>query len=200
MIKRTTPDTFGLHPHKIIVYILIAVIGVLFLGLSLAYVYTRVQHQVPAIKMPPIFIFNTSLLVGASICLHFAKKYFETDETNRYKHSLLLTIILTVFFLVGQIYGWNRLLQQEITINYHNGASYLYLISGVHLVHVLIGLPFLIIFYLKAIQRTQGAVSTLLYFADSDKKLMLKLMALYWHFIDILWIYLVTFFVANYFL
>lgn len=200
MTKRTTPDSFGFHPHKIIVYLLIAAIGVLFLGFSFAYMYTRIQHQVPPVKIPAIFIFNTFLLAGASLCLHYAKKYFETDQSNHYKHCLLLTIILTVFFLVGQVYGWTRLFQQEMGANFNNGSSYLYLISGVHVVHVLIGLPFVILFYLKAVQRIQEPVSSLLYFADPEKKLMLKLIALYWHFIDILWIYLVTFFVVNYLL
>lgn len=200
MSKNTSPDSFGFHPHRIILYLLIGTMSALFLSFTFAYVYTRIQHQVPPVKIPVIFIFNSIILVGASISLHFATQHFKTDQTNQYKHCLLITILLTMFFLIGQVLGWSQLLRQELGANLQNGLSYLYLISGLHFVHVLFGLPFIILFYLQLLRKTQDPVNTLLYFADPEKKLMLHIITVYWHFMDILWIYLVTFFAVNYLL
>lgn len=192
--------SFGIHPHKILVYLLIGAITALFVSLSAAYLYTRIHHGIEPLAIPLVFIVNIGVLLGTSYCLRLAKKYYLADQTERYKNILLVTIGLTLIFLMGQLVGWRSMINQEIAINQHTGASYLYLISGVHLAHVLAGLPFLILFYLTAVRRMVEPVSVLLYFSDPEKKMKLDLLTLYWHFLDILWIYLVTFFVANYLL
>ncbi|MDH3651792.1 MAG: cytochrome c oxidase subunit 3, partial [Saprospiraceae bacterium] len=175
----------------------IAGITALFLAFSSAYIYTRVQNGTPAVQIPLIFIFNTLLLFLSSITLMKAKKYYRRDQTASYKHALLLAIVLSIVFLVGQIYGWSSLFRQQIPVSHSQAASYLYLISGIHFVHVLVGIPFLVLFYTSALKRMVDPVTVLLYFADPEKKLKLKLLTLYWHFLDVLWIYLVIFFVVN---
>lgn len=192
--------SFALHPHKIIVYLVIAGITMLFLSLSMAYAYTRIQFELDPIRLPVIFLFNTLLLLASSYLLWHAKKHYEQDQTRRYKHTLLKVIGLTICFLIGQGIGWYQLLSQEISLAHSNAASYLYLISGVHFLHVMAGLPFLILFYMTAVRRMVEPVSVLLYFSDPDKRMRLHLLGVYWHFLDALWIYLVMFFVANYLL
>ncbi len=192
--------SFGIHPHKIFIYLVIGAITALFISLSIAYFYTRFNHGLTALPLPPIFLINVFVLLGSSYCLHLAKRYYLADRTEKYKQVLLVTIVLTVVFLFGQIEGWQSMIQQEIAVNQHTGASYLYLISGVHLVHVLAGLPFLVLFYITAVRKMVEPVSVLLYFSDPEKKMKLDLLTLYWHFLDILWIYLVVFFAANYLL
>jgi len=77
-------------------------------------------------------------------------------------------------------------------------AAYLYLISAIHLAHVIAGIPFLGYFIYNAIKKMVSPVSVLVYFSDEDKKRGLDLLTLYWHFLDGLWIYLVLFFLVNY--
>ncbi|NND04787.1 MAG: cytochrome c oxidase subunit III [Saprospiraceae bacterium] len=192
--------SFALHPHKIIVYLLIAGITMLFLSLTMSYAYTRFQFNLEPIRLPVIFFFNTVLLIASSYLLWKAKKYYEKDETSRYKSALFKVIGLTLAFLIGQAIGWSQLLSQEINVAYSNAASYLYLISGVHFLHVLAGLPFLVLFYIAAVRRMVEPVGVLLYFSDPEKRMRLHLLGVYWHFLDALWIYLITFFAANYLL
>ena len=106
--------------------------------------------------------------------------------------------MLTFLFLVLQIIGWQQLFSQNIFINSSTSASYLYVISGLHFAHVVAGIPFLGIFLYTAWKRMREPVSVLVYFSDPEKKLKLRLLTLYWHFIDALWIYLVLFFWINY--
>ena len=193
-------QTFGIHPYKIIVYLLIFGITALFLSLTIAYVYTRVQNGLELIQLPPIFLLNTALLLTTSFLLVRAKRHYLDDNTEKYKSALLVTIIVTLIFLLSQIYGWRQLLNQNVGIGSGIGTAYLYLISGLHFLHVLVGLPFLIMFYRTAVTQMVEPVSVLLYFSDPEKKVKLELLGTYWHFLDGLWIYLVMFFAVNYLL
>ncbi|RMF25339.1 MAG: cytochrome c oxidase subunit III, partial [Bacteroidetes bacterium] len=104
---------------------------------------------------------------------------------------------LSLAFLVLQFFAWRSLFAQNVFINTDNSASYLYLLSGLHFLHVVGGLPFLIWFWRQARKRLREPVSELVYFSDPDKRLKLRLLTLYWHFLDGLWIYLVLFFWVN---
>lgn len=201
MIDKENPrQSFGIHPYKIFVYLIIAGITVLFLSLSVAYAYTRVQSSFPAIKLPWVFLLNTVVLLASSVMLIRGKKHYQKDDGSELKQALQYTIVLTLIFLVGQGYGWYELFQRNISLPQNNGMAYLYLISGVHFAHVLVGLPFLWEFYRKAKRDIVEPVSALLYFSDPVKKMKLDLLNVYWHFLDGLWIYLVIFFAANYLL
>ena len=92
---------------------------------------------------------------------------------------------------------WQQLVNQNIFLASNNMASYLYLISGLHFLHVIAGLPFLILFYVVARKRMKEPVSVLVYFSDPEKRLKLRLLTRYWHYLDGLWIYLVLFFLIN---
>lgn len=193
-------QSFSIHPYKIFVGLLIAAIAILFFSLTIAYAYTRVQKGIEPIRVPWIFVINSLLLIGSSISLMQAKKAYQHDNTNQYKRLLLLTILMSLIFMVGQAFGWYHLIESSLPLGINNGVSYLYLISGVHFAHILAGLPFLIGFYRTAVIRMVEPVSVLLYFSDPEKKMKLELLSIYWHFLDLLWIYLVVFFGVNSFI
>ncbi len=187
----------GIHTHHIVLALLLFGITALFLSCTVAYVYTRVEHGAPSLGLPPVFLFNTLLLIGGSLALRRASRAFDEDQPSTYKQALLLTLGLTVLFLAAQLFGWKQLIDQQIAINRDNSASYLYLISALHFVHVIGGLPFLVTFYLKAHKRVAEPVGALVYFSEPSRKLRLRLITWYWHFLDIVWIYLVLFFYIN---
>ncbi len=189
---------FRFHPHNIILVLVLASITALFLAFSAAYIYSRVQNQSPPVNIPFIFVLNTLILLGSSYTIYMAQKAYKRDDTAGYQKSLVYTVVLTLLFLLAQFIGWNQMLSQEIFINSSNSASYLYVISGLHFVHVIAGLPFIILFLITAYRRMKEPVSVLVYFSDPEKRLKLRLLSLYWHFLDGLWIYLVFFFWINY--
>jgi len=189
---------YYIHPQYIIMTLLLAGISALFLGFSGAYLYNRIQQGIPPVELPSLFYVNTLLLMGSSYTLHRSKKSYLDDHTENYKKYLLITLILTLVFLVAQFFAWGQLQQSEIFINYNNMASYMYAISALHFLHIIAGLPFLVLFIINAYRKMKSPVSVLIYFSDLDKKRKLDLFNIYWHFLDILWIYLVLFFLINY--
>lgn len=192
--------TMRFHPYNILLTFTLAGITALFLAFSAAYLYTRVEMGIPPIKLPSLFFVNTALLLLSSYTLILTKKAYRADDTQRYQLMLSITIALTVSFLISQMIAWKQLFGQEIFITYSTTASYVYVISALHFVHVIAGLPFLILFLRAAYLRMKEPVSVLVYFSDPEKQLKLRLLTRYWHYLDALWIYLVVFFSLNYWL
>jgi cytochrome c oxidase subunit 3 len=193
-------ENLTFHPYNILLVLLLFGVTALFLALSASLVYTRVQADLPPVALPPIFIFNTLILLASSGTLILAKRKFKEDDTQGYKQMLIYTIGLTLVFLVLQLVGWGSMFSENIMLNKDNSTSYLYLISFVHFAHVIGGLPFLFMFYRTAKQQMKEPISVLVYFSDPSKRLKLRLLTIYWHFLDGLWVYLVLFFGINYFL
>ncbi len=196
--RQESSPSLAFHPYNILLLLSIVGLSALFLSLSAAFVYNRVQNNLPPIRLPNIFILNTLILLGSSGTMWWAKKAYLADNTGAYQRALSATILLSLTFMVAQYFGWNQLFRQNIFINSNNSAAYLYLISGLHFLHVVAGLPFLGVFLWKAYHRMKEPVSVLVYFSDPEKRLRLRLLTVYWHFLDALWIYLALFFWINY--
>lgn len=191
-------NEFLFHPGNVMLFFLLFGLAALFLALTAAYIYTRVTMAVPPVKIPALFIFNTFLLLGGSYTMLRAKKSYLQDDTQGYQRFLRLTIWLSVLFMGMQTLAWVLLFRNNIALNSSTTTAYLYLISFVHLAHVVAGLPFLYAFYRTAKRRMVDPVTVLVYFSDPEKRLKLRLLTVYWHFLDGLWIYLVLFFAINY--
>ena len=190
-------DNFAFHPKNIYLTLLLFSLAMLFLALTAAFVYTRVQSDLPPIKLPILFVVNTIILLASSYTMVQAKKAYLADNTRQYTNMLWYTLGLSIFFLLMQCIAWYQLFDQQVYITSDNSAGYLYVISGLHFAHVIAGLPFLGVFLYKADRYMKEPVSVLVYFSDPDKRLNLRLLTLYWHFLDGLWIYLILFFFIN---
>lgn len=190
-------NEFLFHPKNLMLMVLLAGLSFLFLALTVAYVYIRVTNGVPPVKVPFLFVFNTLILLAGSWSMIQAQKAYLHDETKVYQQCLLRTIRLSVLFAAMQAVAWFLLFRANVHLQSSTTAAFLYVISFVHLAHVLGGLPFLYLFYRSAKKRMVDPVTVLVYFSDPEKRLRLRLITVYWHFLDILWIYLVVFFGIN---
>ncbi|MCB0608437.1 MAG: cytochrome c oxidase subunit 3 [Lewinellaceae bacterium] len=186
------------HPLNVLLTLAMFSMTALFLSMTLAFIYTRVQSDLPPVNIPILFVFNTLILLGSSFAMYRAQLAYKADETRRYQHALIWTVGLSVLFLISQIFAWRELFLSNIKITSSPLAGYLYVISGLHFLHLLGGIPFLIYFLWQAYKYLKEPMTVLIYFSDSDKRLRLRLLTVYWHFLDGLWIYLVLFFWVNY--
>jgi cytochrome c oxidase subunit III len=154
--------------------------------------------NVPPVRLPVLFLFNTAILLGSSYTMIRARRCYLGDDTKGYQDNLKNTIRLSALFMLMQCVAWYWLFSNNILLKSSTTTAYLYVISFVHLAHVVAGLPFLMLFYRTAKKRMVDPVTVLVYFSDPEKRLKLRLLTVYWHFLDGLWIYLVAFFALNY--
>ncbi len=190
-------DNFKYHPYNVMLFMVLAIITALFMAISVAFIYTRIQSGVAAINIPILFVFNTFILLACSYAMHRARAAYRSDDTAAYHNMLKLTIWLTFFFLAMQLLAWYQLFSRNIFVQTDNAAGYLYVLSFLHFAHVIAGLPFLMLFFSAAKRLMIEPVSELAYFSDPEKRLRLRLLSIYWHFLDALWIFLVLFLFAN---
>lgn len=183
--------------QKILLFLLLLSLSVLFIAFSFGYVYTRRQNAVDGVYLPPIFIINSFILMASSFYINKANKAYQEDQTKLYQKSLAITMALTVFFMIAQLMAWIYYKNVLFGENIGNGVNYLYAISGLHFAHIVGGLPFLAVFLFNAFTKMKEPMTVLIYFSDPLKRLRLQLLTIYWHFLDGLWIFLVLFFLLN---
>jgi len=183
--------------EKVYLYLLLVGLTAVFVGLSLAYVYTRAQNSVDGVYLPPLFILNSLLLLASSRTIRRANQAFTLDDTVMYQRALWGTLVLTILFMTAQLVAWTLAKDQLLGENIGNSKQYLYALSGLHFAHIVGGLPFLLLFLYAAYKRMKEPVSVLIYFSDPVKRLRLELLTTYWHFLDGLWLFLVGLFLVN---
>lgn len=189
---------FLVHPYFIMMGLLLMGITALFLGFTGAYLYNRLQSGIDPIQLPNLFYINTLLLMASSWTIIMTKRSYLSDQTEKYKMYLAITLLLTIGFLISQIIAYLQLQEQELFASNSTMSAYMYLIAGVHFAHVVAGIPFLALFLITAQRKMKTPITVLLYFADPEKKRKLDLLNIYWHFLDGLWIFLIGFFLINY--
>jgi cytochrome c oxidase subunit 3 len=185
------------HPYNILLTLLLISLSMIFLALTVSFIYSRVNSDLPPLRLPWLFFVNTLILLASSFTMIRAKQAYLSDDTELYQKMLRYTMILSFFFLIMQLAAWYQLLFQNISWQSDTSAGYLYVISGLHFAHVIGGIPFLGYFIWQAKKYMKEPVSVLVYFSDPEKRLKLRLLTIYWHFLDALWIYLMLFFLVN---
>lgn len=175
------------HPLKFGLWLGIASMIMLFAALTSAYIVRKSQGNWVEFKLPEIFWLNTLVIILSSITVQWAVKSFRNFKETAYKIALVITFILGVIFLGGQYIGWNELGERGIYISGNPSGSFVYVISGVHAVHILGGLIIMLVLLIKMMTKP----------FNPNKLVSVQMMATYWHFVDVLWVYLFIFFQIN---
>jgi cytochrome c oxidase subunit III len=183
MIAVMKQEKKTIHPLKFIMWAGCASIVMMFAGLSSAYIVKRNQANWLSFDIPVIFYYSTAVIILSSITIMLSRKAFINREMRHYKSWLLATTILGIAFVLLQYAGFKQLWASGITLTRNVSFSFLYIIVGLHAVHVLGGVVALVIMYLKSFSRRR----------KNYNQIYIDLMNTYWHFVDLLWIYLLLF-------
>ena len=173
-----------IHPHKFTLWIGIGSIIMMFAGLTSAYIVKGSQPEWTTVQMPKIFYYSTALMLISSVMIQMALKAFKERNMKQYRRLITLTAVAGIAFIVMQLFGFNQLWESGITFKGSGGGQFLYIIFGLHALHVLGGVITLLVMFIRAYSskiRNYNPVS-------------IELASTYWHFVDLLWIYLFVFF------
>ena len=176
-----------MHPHKFNLYIAMGSIVMMFAGLTSAYIVREAQGHWVYFQLPAIFYWSTAVIILSSVTMHLGLKAFKSRQIPRYRALITSTLILGSLFLTLQVLGFYQLYDYNIRVDGNPSESFLFIIAGLHGIHILGGVVALLIVFLKAFRK-----NIKVYNATG-----LEIMATYWHFVDVLWIYLFVFFLAN---
>jgi len=185
------------HPLRIFTYMVLVGICSAFLFISISYFATTFHTNFNNFKLPLLFHANTIIILVSSYSMSQARKAMNEDDMKGYLTGLLVTTGLSVAFTFFQVTAWMELHASGIALKNNVAGAYLYVISGLHLLHLLAGVVVLLWFAIKALDKTNDPVKLLLFEADPFSKMKVGLLTTYWHFVDGLWIYIYLFFVLN---
>lgn len=179
-----------IHPQKFALYAGIVSMIMLFAGFTSAYIVRQAAGNWLEYQLPNIFYASAGVIILSSLTLHFSYRSFLNGKEQLYKSLLIVTFILGLAFIVLQYEGWMSMKDVlGISLGKNPSGDFLYVISGTHAAHVLGGIAAIFV----AIAHAFG----MKYKVTKKRKLRFELTLIYWHFVDILWLYLVIFFMTQ---
>jgi cytochrome c oxidase subunit 3 len=184
--ERKDPEYF-INPTRFVLWLLIVASVMLFAAFTSAYIVRRGEGNWLIFDLPSLFTYNTYVIVLSSVFMQLSYFAAKKDNLNVLKIYLFITLALGVAFAIGQWYAWKQLVSSKIFLVGNPSESFVYIISGVHLAHMIGGLVFLLIIIGKTFQ-----------FKVHKKNLLsINLCITYWHFLGLVWVYLYFFFTLN---
>lgn len=183
------------HPYVVMLYVGMIGISAMFLFLLFSFRFYDIQEEVLAqFHFPAGFVISTCLILISSLTIHQAKLSFYEDDFMQVRRYLAMTLGLGVAFAVAQLIGWYELQNMGIELATNTSTTYLYIVSGLHILHFLGGIVFvgMQLYYIN--QKCHDPVKVLIAVTNPYEKMKLTLMTLYWHFMDGLWVLLFIYF------
>ena len=172
---------------KLILLFAMVSMTMMFAGLTSAFVVSKSREDwLKDFQFPTAFYFSTLAIILCSVTFHLAKNAIQKDNRSAVTSLLLLTLGLGITFVVLQFKGFEQLIDQGY---YFTGpksniaTTFLYVIAVVHLAHLAGGLISLLIIIYNHFKQKY----------NSSQLLGIELGAMYWHFLDFLWICLFLF-------
>ena len=174
-----------IHPQVFGLYVSFASIMMMFVALTSGYVVRHAQGDWLEFAIPGYFYWSTAILLLSSVTLHLSYHYFMKNAEQLYKLLLVVSFILATGFVVLQFQGWFALFANGVDLKANVSGSFFYLITGLHALHILGGMAAITVALIHAY--------TLPFVVTPKRRTRFKLVVHYWHFVDLLWVYLLVF-------
>lgn len=174
--------------YKMLLWFGMVSMFMMFAGLTSAYVVSTTRRDwLNDFKLPNAFIISTVVMVLSSVTFHLAKMAMKKGSRSNTTSFLLITLALGIAFVVAQFYGFGQVIESgfyftgpESTVT----TSFLYIVTIMHLAHLFAGIIVLLVVIYNHFKQKYTPTQTL----------GIELGAMFWHFLDILWVYLFLFF------
>lgn len=177
----------SMHPQKFALWLFLVSIVMLFAAFTSAYIVRRGEGNWLDFDLPALFNYTSAIIVLSSITMQWAYVSAKKDNLDTLKITLFITTVLGIAFLVGQWYAWVDLVEKDVYFVGNPSGTFIYVLTGVHGLHLISGVIFLIIVL----------ISSFRYKVHSKSLLRIEMCATYWHFLGALWLYLFFFLSYN---
>ena len=177
----------AMHPKKFAMWLFLGSVLMLFAAFTSAYIVRQAEGNWLYFELPQLFYSTTVIILLSSVSMQWAYFAAKKDNLEIAKVMIAITAVLGVAFLIGQLLGWNDLVQNSIHFVGNPSGSFLYVLTGLHGLHVISAIVYLFI-VLVSVFRLK---------IHSRNLAPLEMCATYWHFLGGLWLYLFVFLILN---
>ena len=182
-IVEEAKQPMSMNPKKFALWLFLVSVVMVFASLTSAYYVRRAEGNWLLFDLPSAFWVTSVVIALSSISMQTAYYAGRKDNMGLLRLSLFITFILGIVFLIGQFLSWVELVGMKVFWVGNPSGSFLYVLSGLHAIHLVSGIIFLL-FVL---------ISSLRFKVHSKNMLALEMCTTYWHFLGGLWIYLFVF-------
>jgi len=189
LTMENTQDIFDPKPKKFIVWLFVVSSTIMFGGFTSYYlVFAASKGKGHGLVLPDAFIYSTLLIIASSVTLTLASRALRKLNFSLQRKMLWATIILAFGFGFMQFVAWGSMVKTGATLVGNNAAiSFIYVVPLMHLFHIIAGLGFI----------TSSLTGSYKNITLAKNKFRMEITSIFWHFIDILWIYLYVFLLLN---
>ncbi len=180
---------YKIHPQKFALYSAFASIIMMFVALTSAYIVRQSAGNWLEFPLPNLFYSSTVVILLSSITLHASFINFKKRNTSMYRTFLVATYVLGLAFLVLQYLGWQAMTDMGVNFTLNPSGDFIYVISGIHAAHILGGIGAMTVALVHAF--------SLPHVPSPGRILRFELTAHYWHFVGLVWLYLLIFFIIQ---
>ncbi len=176
--------------RKPLLFISMISIVMLFIGFTSGYIVRKAEGNWMAFDLPDAFFISTAVIILSSIVIQKSLQAAKNDNFDIVKRLLGITALLGIAFTILQFEGWSEMRNMGVFFTGENSnaaGSFVYVITLVHLVHLIAGLISIIVMYYNSRNHKY----------TSKNALGLELGVIFWHFLGGLWIYLFLFFLLT---
>jgi cytochrome c oxidase subunit III len=166
-------------PARFGVWAFLGTVSMLFIGFTSAYMLRRASADWAPLAAPPILWLNTALLGASSFALEGARRAWQGPGATRARTLFLASGLLGAAFVLGQFGAWRALRAQGVFLATNPHSSFFYMLTGIHILHLAGGLGWFL-----------ALSARLRRLAPAQGRDAIGLFATYWHFIGLLWAYL----------
>ncbi|HKP13765.1 MAG TPA: cytochrome c oxidase subunit 3 [Blastocatellia bacterium] len=181
----TRDDAIEPNKFRIGMWVAMASIVMLFVSLTSAYVLRQSKglseaHDWFPLHMPRVLWLTTALLLASSATIEMARRALRRSRYGWFRLLIILTGLLGLGFLAGQLRAWLVLVARGVYVYSHPHSSFFYILTSLHAIHLVGGLIALLIVTVAALRMR----------ITRSKRNAVDVTVMYWHFLDVLWIYL----------
>jgi cytochrome c oxidase subunit III len=177
-------DTYtGIPTLKILLWLAMVSMVMLFAGLTSGYIVRQAEGNWVVFDLPFEFMLSTVFILLSSGSMYYATSAIQRNDTKGLVTGMIATLGLGLAFTFTQFLAWSQLIEEGIFFVGNPSGSFLYVLTGLHLAHLGAGILYLIYVTFRSIQGK----------FNSESYLPVQLCAIFWHFLDFLWIYLFIF-------
>ena len=189
----------NLHPYEMLLYLAMVGSGLIFLFLALAFLFSGRQYlQGLNEQMPFAFSVSTFLLVLSGYTAVKMRLHYQEENSVKLYRSLQMTFGLGILFMGFQVLGWIELTDKGINFTGLPSGSFLYVLSGIHVIHLFGAMVFAVILLRELRKIEQDGIRKLGWTKNPFEKLRIRLFTVYWQFMDAIWLVLFLLFVLSF--
>ena len=133
-------ETRSINPKVFTMWLFIVSIIMLFAAFTSAYLVRKAEGNWVEFQMPSLFTYSTGVLILSSLSMHYSLLAAKKDQFNALRISISITFVLGLLFLVMQFYGWIQLVEMNVFFVGNPSGSFVYVLSGLHGLHLVSGL------------------------------------------------------------